>query len=95
MCFWTKPVTSNDVIMMKMAPLKTFQVFFIGSIFLLQVFPASGESAISSDDLGNPDPTLASHSLGSNNVGLDDSDVVDDVVEPTLQGPNGCTKQET
>ena len=80
---------------MKMSKLKTFQIFVIGSIFLLQVFAASGESAIASDDLGNPDPTLASHSLGSNNVGLDDSEVVNEAVEPALQGPNVCTKQET
>jgi hypothetical protein len=40
-------------------------------------------------------PTFASHSLSLNNVGLDETSQDEQSIEPTLQGPNVCTKQET
>jgi hypothetical protein len=80
-----------------MATIKTTSLFFlcfISNVFL-QVAIVSGDGSMSSDGLGDPDPTLSSHSLGLNNVGLNENDPLDDVTEPTLQGPNVCTKQET
>ncbi len=49
-----------------------------------------------SDDGSSPDPVFASHSLSLNNVGLDENNEDEHKdIEPTLQGPNVCTKQET
>jgi len=56
---------------------------------------AGQQGSISSDDDSNRDPVFSGHSLSLNNVGLDENNQEDQEIEPTLQGPNVCTKQET
>jgi hypothetical protein len=75
------------------------------SIFLFLVFfltltnrsvSGQGPTQQLSDDGSSPDPIFASHSLSLNNVGLDENNANEHKdIEPTLQGPNVCTKQET
>ena len=71
---------------------------FLAFALSLTIRTVSGQGPTQklSDDGSSPDPVFASHSLSLNNVGLDENNADEHKdIEPTLQGPNVCTKQET
>jgi hypothetical protein len=79
---------------MTMASTRATDILVVIAVVVVAVASAADKSGSNGDD-ATPDAAFSGHSLSLNNVGLDENNPEEGDLEPTLQGPNVCTKQET